>query len=74
MCWAKPLAGKQAESDRAEREQWETARAPSQNLERSTDLLVAAALLAAGYHRHDRGFWRKRKTNEPDRSTRKRTC
>jgi hypothetical protein len=33
------------------------------------DLLVRAALVAAGYHRHDRGNWRKRRerTGKADR-------
>jgi hypothetical protein len=35
-------------------------------LAETTDLVARAALLAAGYHRHHRGDWRKRR--EPDRT------
>ncbi len=34
---------------------------PIDELCESTDLLVKAALLAAGYHQHNRGEWRKRR-------------
>jgi hypothetical protein len=39
--------------------------ADQEALTRATDLLARAALLAAGFHRHKRGEWRKRR--EPDR-------
>jgi hypothetical protein len=41
---------------------WTKAEAPLLQLDRLAGLLVAAALAAAGYHRHDRGHWRKRRT------------
>jgi hypothetical protein len=33
-------------------------------LDETTDLLARAALLAAGYHQHNRGEWRKRRGHE----------
>src|SRR4051812_46581487 len=39
------------------------AMAPHQALSRITDGVLAAALVAAGYHRHDR-TWRKRRVEE----------
>jgi hypothetical protein len=39
--------------------------APMKDLNELADLLAKAALLAAGYHQHKRGEWRKRR--EPDR-------
>jgi hypothetical protein len=32
-------------------------------LSQATDLVAQAALLAAGYHRHKRGEWRRRRDN-----------
>lgn len=34
-------------------------------LDASTNLLVNATLLSAGYHQHDRGHWRRRKHARP---------
>jgi len=34
---------------------------PIEELCEATEVLVQAALLAAGYHRHNRGEWRKRR-------------
>ncbi len=60
------LAAQDAELRRAERQararsqaRLEAAEAASQELAELTDLLVKVALVAAGYHRHDRGKWRR---------------
>jgi hypothetical protein len=42
---------------------WETASLPLGKLIDVTDLLLAAALNAAGYHCHQRGEWRKWRGN-----------
>jgi hypothetical protein len=61
------------EEEKAQEEsaRWELADAPLLRLERCTDLLVRAALVLAGYHRHHRGPWRKRRgpvmSEAPDR-------
>jgi hypothetical protein len=56
---------------REESARWELADAPLRELERRTDLLVRAALVLTGYHRHHRGPWRKRRglvtSGAPDR-------
>jgi hypothetical protein len=44
----------------AERETLAAATASHDALDRAADALMRAALVAAGYHRHDRGQWRKR--------------
>jgi hypothetical protein len=31
---------------------------------RASDLLARAALLAAGFHQHDRGAWRRRRATQ----------
>src|SRR5437016_756116 len=43
----------QAEARRADQQRWLTATAPLQSLAHGADILHKAALLAAGYHRHD---------------------
>jgi hypothetical protein len=67
------LAARDAELRRAERQararsqaRLEAAEAASQEL---ADLLARAALVAAGYHRHDRGAWRRRR-ERPGRADR----
>src|SRR5262249_50655522 len=35
-------------------------------LDELADLLAAAALAAAGFHRHHRGEWRRRRVRQPD--------
>ena len=66
-------AQRRLEGERAREEsaRWELADAPLLRLERCTDLLVRAALVLAGYHRHHRGAWRKRRglvlSGAPDR-------
>src|SRR5262249_25687550 len=39
---------------------WQTGAAPLQRLIEVSDLLVRAALLAAGFHQHERGAWRRK--------------
>ncbi len=50
----------QAQALRQERARQETAQAPLKRFAQGTDLLVRSFLVAAGYHQHDRGQWRKR--------------
>jgi hypothetical protein len=45
----------------ADRDAFEAAAAAHDAFARSADALMTAALVAAGYHRHDRGQWRKRR-------------
>jgi len=48
--------------DRAdERARYEALDARTLELIQLTDALVAVTLMAAGYHRHDRGAWRRRR-------------
>ena len=50
-----------AEALRGEQARWQAAVAPLLELSRAADLLARAALLAAGYHRHSRSTWRRRR-------------
>ena len=50
-----------AEARRAEEASWQAALAPLLELSQVADLLARAALLAAGYHRHSRSSWRKKR-------------
>ena len=43
-----------------DRDAFEAAAAAHEAFTWATDALMSTALLAAGYHRHDRGHWRKR--------------
>ena len=70
------LGARDAELRRAERRararsqaRLEAAEAATRELAELADLLARAALVAAGYHRHDRGNWRKRRerTGKADR-------
>ena len=45
---------------RQDRERWDADTAALQRLIEVSDLLVNAALLAAGFHQHERGAWRRR--------------
>ena len=51
---------------RAERERMEALEAPVDELCEATKLLAQAALLAAGYHQHNRGEWRKRRESKEE--------
>ena len=44
-----------------ERQRWAALEGPVLELDEVTDLLVTAAMTAAGYRRHDRGEWRRRR-------------
>ena len=46
------------EKDRA---RWAALEEPAQELDNLVESLTAATLLAAGFHRHDRGAWRRRR-------------
>ena len=50
-----------SEARRAEQARWRAALAPLLELSRVADLMARAALLAAGYHRHSRSSWRKKR-------------
>ena len=58
-------AERQAKADarRAATARIDAADAEIDDLHRRVELLVRATLLGAGYHRHDRGDWRKRRGN-----------
>ena len=47
--------------ERAEREGIDALDVPLKELNELADLLVQAALVAAGFHQHNRGEWRKRR-------------
>jgi hypothetical protein len=47
-----------------ERVRIEALMAPVEELDKATEILTQAVLLAAGYHRHNRGGWRKRHDKE----------
>ena len=51
----------EAEAWRTERECMEALETPIEELCQAAEVLAQAALLAAGYHRHNRGQWRKRR-------------
>ena len=53
-----------ARESHAERERHREAEAPLLLLCELTDVLARAALVAAGYHRHDRGEWRRCRETE----------
>ena len=48
-------------SRRAERERLDALLAPLEELCEAAELVARAALIAAGYHRHNRGEWRKQR-------------
>ena len=45
----------------AEQARWADLEQPARELDDLAELLTAAMLLVAGYHRHDRGEWRRRR-------------
>lgn len=51
----------QAELDREERERVEVLTEPIERLCEEAETLARVALLAAGYRRHDRGEWRRKR-------------
>ena len=46
---------------RRERAKWAALEQPARELDDLSDLLMTASLTLAGYHRHDRGEWRRRR-------------
>jgi len=44
-----------------ERATWDALEQPTRDLDELADLLMSAALTLAGFHRHDRGEWRRRR-------------
>ena len=54
----------EAEARRAERDDLRILDDQVRTLGQLADALAHAALLLAGYHRHDRGEWRKRRAKE----------
>lgn len=54
----------EADAKRAERDELQAIDDQVRTLGRLADALAHAALLLAGYHRHDRGEWRKRRGKE----------
>jgi hypothetical protein len=53
-------AAEDRERFRQEQDAFTAVAAPHERLNTVADALMTAALVAAGYHRHDRGQWRKR--------------
>lgn len=51
----------QRDAVRAARRSWQASDELMAELDELSGLIAAAALIAAGYHRHDRGRWRKRR-------------
>lgn len=50
-----------ARKERAGREELEALDRTMEELDRAADVLMKAHLIAAGYHRHNKGEWRKRR-------------
>ena len=50
----------------ADRDNFTAAATVHDELSRVADALMTAALVAAGYHRHDRGHWRKRHASQAE--------
>ena len=57
----------EAEVYRKERERLEAVSASVEELCEAAEVLARATLLAAGYHRHKRGEWRKRREGDKQR-------
>ena len=53
-----------AKARREARERMEALVAPAEELCEAAEVLTLAVLIAAGYHRHNRGEWRKRREPE----------
>ena len=51
----------EADRRRRERATWAALEQPARELDDLADLLMAASLSVAGFHRHDRGEWRRRR-------------
>jgi hypothetical protein len=55
----------QARIWKEEQERMEALTAPVEELCEGVEILARATLLASGYHRHNRGEWRKRRERRP---------
>lgn len=62
--WRRAERRAQAEAQRADQAKWQAASGVLRQLDRLADTLVRATLLAAGYHQHDRGEWRRMRSHE----------
>ena len=51
-------------SRREERERLDTLAAPVEELCEAAEVIARATLIASGYHRHNRGEWRKRREQQ----------
>ena len=51
-------------SRREERERLDALAAPVEELCEAAEVIARAALIASGYHRHNRGEWRKRREQQ----------
>ncbi len=51
-------------SRREERERLDALVAPVEELCEAAEVIARAALIASGYHRHNRGEWRKRREQQ----------
>src|SRR3712207_8959817 len=51
-------------AQREERERLDALTAPIEELCEATETIARAALVASGYHQHNRGEWRKRRRSE----------
>jgi hypothetical protein len=51
-------------SGREERERLDALSAPVKELCEAAEVIVRAALIASGYHQHNRGEWRKRREQQ----------
>lgn len=51
----------EAQVHKAQRREMEALAEPVEELSQAAEILARAALLAAGYHRHERGEWRRRR-------------
>jgi hypothetical protein len=52
-------------SRREERERLDALVAPVEELCEAAEVIARAALIASGYHQHNRGEWRKRREQQP---------
>ena len=52
---------READRRRRDRTKWAALEQTARELDNLSDLLMAATLTVAGFHRHDRGDWRRRR-------------
>jgi len=68
---AKRIAERRAceEQRQATEAAWDSTREALDKLGTSLDLLTSAVLVAAGFYRHDRGLWRRRRNGREETGT-----